>query len=100
MQTVVLNDFGEKVEIIVNGGVIEIDSTGCAKIKSSSGERYENLIEPSLQSGYASCLTYQPSKADLLNQYLMILFESNRCGHRVDTEIDAALAAYRTEVGI
>lgn len=55
-------------------------------------------------NGYAGMMYSQasaePTKSEKLYTYLLLLFESQKSGHDVHSEIDEALKAYRTEVGI
>lgn len=94
-QTVALGT-GQLVQVLFDGGWILVDHTGCAKVGTRDGERYENLINPA----YAMNSVQQPSKADRIRDYCTLLFESNRSGHKVDAEIDEALKAFKEEVGI
>lgn len=79
-------------------GKIGINVGGNVHVKDI--RRWHQLAEEEMTVGLSQGYSYRPTKAEQISQYLMILFESNRCGHKVDTEIDTALAAYRTEVGI
>lgn len=94
---------------VTSDGSIGINVCGTVHVKSI--RRWHELAERDMEigltgsysgslSGDAPVHSYTPSKMDSLNQYLMILFESNRCGHKVDNEIDEALKAFKTEVGI
>ncbi|MBY9081215.1 hypothetical protein KIH86_24000 [Paenibacillus sp. HN-1] len=99
-KVVVLDEKIARVEVLIPKGSIEIDFTGAAKISTPDGVRYENLIEPVKYDARTGMNIYEPSRTEKISQYCMLLFESNKCGHKVDAEIDEALKAFKDEAGI
>lgn len=102
MEKVVLTD-GEQIEIVVAKGKITVDSGGYVSVESEDQSVRGDLFHTfsSDQTNAACCNTaYTPSKADKIQQYLHMLLEVNKAGHKVNDEIGEALKQYKSELAI